>query len=79
MTVFKLQKRVAFITAGSGGIGLGMAKGFARRRCYRREKPNIGPLGVVGVAFTTSTASLSDIRIVERMTVFSGEVLEIRD
>jgi 2-deoxy-D-gluconate 3-dehydrogenase len=29
MTVFNLQKRVALITGGNGGIGLGMAKGFA--------------------------------------------------
>jgi 2-dehydro-3-deoxy-D-gluconate 5-dehydrogenase len=29
MTLFDLQKRVAFITGGNGGIGLGMAKGFA--------------------------------------------------
>jgi 2-deoxy-D-gluconate 3-dehydrogenase len=29
MTIFNLQKRVAFITGGNGGIGLGMAKGFA--------------------------------------------------
>jgi 2-deoxy-D-gluconate 3-dehydrogenase len=29
MTVFNLQKRVAFMTGGSGGIGLGMAKGLA--------------------------------------------------
>jgi 2-dehydro-3-deoxy-D-gluconate 5-dehydrogenase len=29
MTLFNLQKRVAFITGGNGGIGLGMAKGFA--------------------------------------------------
>jgi len=29
MTLFNLEKRVAFITGGNGGIGLGMAKGFA--------------------------------------------------
>ncbi len=29
MTMFDLQKRVAFITGGNGGIGLGMAKGLA--------------------------------------------------
>jgi 2-deoxy-D-gluconate 3-dehydrogenase len=29
MTLFDLQKRVAFITGGNGGIGLGIAKGFA--------------------------------------------------
>ena len=29
MTLFSLKKRVAFITGGNGGIGLGMAKGFA--------------------------------------------------
>ncbi len=29
MTIFDLQRRVAFITGGNGGIGLGMAKGFA--------------------------------------------------
>jgi 2-deoxy-D-gluconate 3-dehydrogenase len=29
MTLFNLQNRVAFITGGNGGIGLGMAKGFA--------------------------------------------------
>src|SRR3954454_10714365 len=29
MTIFNLQKRVAFITGGNGGIGLGMAKGLA--------------------------------------------------
>jgi 2-deoxy-D-gluconate 3-dehydrogenase len=29
MTIFDLQKQVAFITGGNGGIGLGMAKGFA--------------------------------------------------
>jgi 2-dehydro-3-deoxy-D-gluconate 5-dehydrogenase len=29
MTNFDLQKRVAFITGGNGGIGLGMAKGLA--------------------------------------------------
>jgi 2-deoxy-D-gluconate 3-dehydrogenase len=29
MTLFSLQNRVAFITGGNGGIGLGMAKGFA--------------------------------------------------
>ena len=29
MTIFDLQKRVAFITGGNGGIGLGIAKGFA--------------------------------------------------
>src|ERR1700719_856681 len=29
MTIFDLRKRVAFITGGNGGIGLGMAKGFA--------------------------------------------------
>jgi 2-deoxy-D-gluconate 3-dehydrogenase len=29
MTIFDLQKRVAFITGGNGGIGLGMAKGVA--------------------------------------------------
>lgn len=29
MTIFDLQKRVAFITGGNGGIGLGMAKGLA--------------------------------------------------
>ena len=29
MAIFDLQKRVAFITGGNGGIGLGMAKGFA--------------------------------------------------
>src|SRR5579862_116448 len=29
MTIFDLQSRVAFITGGNGGIGLGMAKGLA--------------------------------------------------
>jgi 2-dehydro-3-deoxy-D-gluconate 5-dehydrogenase len=29
MAIFDLQKRVAFITGGNGGIGLGMAKGLA--------------------------------------------------
>jgi 2-dehydro-3-deoxy-D-gluconate 5-dehydrogenase len=29
MTIFNLQRRVAFITGGNGGIGLGMAKGLA--------------------------------------------------
>jgi 2-deoxy-D-gluconate 3-dehydrogenase len=29
MTIFDLKKRVAFITGGNGGIGLGMAKGLA--------------------------------------------------
>src|ERR1700719_3763427 len=29
MTIFDLRKRVAFITGGNGGIGLGMAKGLA--------------------------------------------------
>jgi 2-deoxy-D-gluconate 3-dehydrogenase len=29
MTIFDLQKRVAFITGGNGGIGFGIAKGFA--------------------------------------------------
>jgi 2-deoxy-D-gluconate 3-dehydrogenase len=29
MTLFNLEKRVAFITGGNGGIGLGIAKGFA--------------------------------------------------
>jgi len=29
MTIFDLQKRVAFVTGGNGGIGLGMAKGLA--------------------------------------------------
>jgi 2-deoxy-D-gluconate 3-dehydrogenase len=29
MTSFDLQKRIAFVTGGNGGIGLGMAKGFA--------------------------------------------------
>ncbi len=29
MTIFDLQKKVAFITGGNGGIGLGMAKGLA--------------------------------------------------
>jgi 2-deoxy-D-gluconate 3-dehydrogenase len=29
MTIFDLQKRVALITGGNGGIGLGMAKGLA--------------------------------------------------
>ena len=29
MTIFDLQNRVAFITGGNGGIGLGMAKGLA--------------------------------------------------
>src|SRR6202167_4857051 len=29
MTIFDLQKRVAIITGGNGGIGLGMAKGLA--------------------------------------------------
>jgi 2-dehydro-3-deoxy-D-gluconate 5-dehydrogenase len=29
MTPFNLQNRVAFVTGGNGGIGLGMAKGFA--------------------------------------------------
>jgi 2-deoxy-D-gluconate 3-dehydrogenase len=29
MTIFDLQKRVAVITGGNGGIGLGMAKGLA--------------------------------------------------
>src|ERR1700674_3098506 len=29
MTNFDLQKRVAFITGGNGGIGLGMARGLA--------------------------------------------------
>ena len=29
MKIFDLQKRVAFITGGNGGIGLGMAKGLA--------------------------------------------------
>ena len=30
MTMFDLQKRVAFVTGGNGGIGLGMAKGWLR-------------------------------------------------
>lgn len=29
MTIFSLQSRVAFVTGGNGGIGLGMAKGLA--------------------------------------------------
>jgi len=29
MTIFDLQNRVAFVTGGNGGIGLGMAKGVA--------------------------------------------------
>jgi 2-dehydro-3-deoxy-D-gluconate 5-dehydrogenase len=29
MTSFDLQNRIAFVTGGNGGIGLGMAKGFA--------------------------------------------------
>ena len=29
MAIFSLQNRVAFVTGGNGGIGLGMAKGLA--------------------------------------------------
>jgi|SRR6516165_9021089 2-deoxy-D-gluconate 3-dehydrogenase len=29
MTIFDSRKRIAFVTGGNGGIGLGMAKGFA--------------------------------------------------
>ena len=29
MTIFDLKNRVAFVTGGNGGIGLGMAKGLA--------------------------------------------------
>ena len=29
MTIFDLRKRIAFVTGGNGGTGLGMAKGFA--------------------------------------------------
>ena len=30
MAIFDLKNRVAFVTGGNGGIGLGMAKGLAR-------------------------------------------------
>jgi NAD(P)-dependent dehydrogenase (short-subunit alcohol dehydrogenase family) len=29
MAIFDLKNRVAFVTGGNGGIGLGMAKGLA--------------------------------------------------
>ena len=53
MTLFDLQKQVAFITGGNGGIGLGMAKGFASSDAAVviageiEQRPN----RVVGVAF----------------------------
>jgi 2-deoxy-D-gluconate 3-dehydrogenase len=33
MTIFDLSKRVALVTGGNGGIGLGMAKGLAAAGC----------------------------------------------
>ena len=67
MTLFNLEKRVAFIAGGNGGIGLGMAKGFASSDAAVVIAGEIeqGPIGVVGVAFNgrprmSKTCSNSD-------------------
>jgi NAD(P)-dependent dehydrogenase (short-subunit alcohol dehydrogenase family) len=34
MSLFDLSGRVAIVTGGNGGIGLGMAEGLASARCH---------------------------------------------
>src|SRR6478672_7164622 len=53
MTIFDLKNRVAFITGGNGGIGLGMAKGLAVAGAS---------IVIAGRNKTKAQASLSEVR-----------------
>jgi 2-deoxy-D-gluconate 3-dehydrogenase len=53
MTMFDLQKRVAFVTGGNGGIGLGMAKGLASAGAA---------VVIAGRNKTKAQSALSDLR-----------------
>ena len=53
MTIFDLSNRVALITGGNGGIGLGMAKGLAAAGCA---------VAIAGRNKTKAQAALAELR-----------------
>jgi 2-dehydro-3-deoxy-D-gluconate 5-dehydrogenase len=61
MTLFDLQKRVAFVTGGNGGIGLGMAKGLASAGAA---------VVIAGRNKTKAQAALSELRAIGAQAEF---------
>ena len=61
MTIFDLQKRVAFVTGGNGGIGLGMAKGLAGAGAT---------VVIAGRNKTKAQAALAELRVLGAQTEF---------
>ena len=63
MTIFNLQKRVAFITGGNGGIGLGMAKGFASAGAIDRAEHARGSCCVAAPIFDANNRPIGAISV----------------
>src|SRR5262249_52393790 len=70
MTIFDLKKRVAFVTGGNGGIGLGMAKGLASAGAT---------VVIAGRNKTKAQAALSELRALDAQAEFAElDVLDER-
>ncbi len=78
---FDLSGRVALITGGNGGIGLGMAEGLARHGCEvciwgTNEEKNKNALGVLNEYGPKVTAQKCDVSSQEEVEQCFAETLE---
>ena len=75
MSLFDLKGRVALVTGGNGGIGLGMARGLAQAgaaiavagRNQAKSEAAAAELGKLGVATTVVTGDVTDEAQCQRM------------
>ncbi len=71
MTSFDLKKKVAFVTGGNGGIGLGMAKGLAAAGATvviaGRNKTK-GASSARGVARAGATAEFVELDVLKEVS-----------
>ena len=75
MSLFDLKGRVALVTGGNGGIGLGMARGLAQAgaaiavagRNQAKSEAAAAELGKLGVATTVVTGNVTDEAQCQRM------------